>query len=113
LTIIDSNKAITVPSLWLKLGEMGYWQPTLERLTRNNQSARFRTRGPPNRFQGNEITIFLNDEIASSGVDDSHTGFKRKRNPSKWQFGSKFLLKNVISTKSHHKRIQWWLRDYE
>jgi hypothetical protein len=32
LIMIDSNEAITVPSLWLKVNEMGYWQPTLERL---------------------------------------------------------------------------------
>jgi hypothetical protein len=111
--MIDSNEAITVPSLCLKLGEMGYWQLTLERLTRNDQLARFRIRGQPDWFRSNEITIFLNDEIASSRVDDSHSGFKRRRNPSKWQFDSKFLFKYVILTKSHHKRIQWWLRDYE
>jgi hypothetical protein len=75
--------------------------------------ARFPIRKQPDRFQGNEITIFLNDEIASSGVDESHTGFKRRRKPSKWQFGSKFLLKNVISTKSHHEIIKWWLQYYE
>jgi hypothetical protein len=107
LTIINSNEAITVPSLWLKLSEMGDWQPTLEILTQNDQSARFRIRAQPDRIRGNEITIFLNNEIASSGVDDSHTGFRRRRKLSKWQFGSKFLLKNIISTKSHHKRIQW------
>jgi hypothetical protein len=60
-------------------------------------------------FWGNETTIFLNDEVASSSVDDSQTVFKGRRNPSKWQFGSKFLLKNVILTKRHHKRIQWWV----
>jgi hypothetical protein len=32
LTKIDSNEAITVSLLWLKVDEMGYWQPTLERL---------------------------------------------------------------------------------
>jgi hypothetical protein len=32
-------------------------------------------------FWGNETTIFLNDEIASSRVDDSQTGFKGRRNP--------------------------------
>jgi hypothetical protein len=32
LTMIDSNEVITIPSLWLKLDEMAYWQPTLERL---------------------------------------------------------------------------------
>jgi hypothetical protein len=32
LTKIDTNEAIMVPSLWLKVNEMDYWQPTLERL---------------------------------------------------------------------------------
>jgi hypothetical protein len=66
LTKIDSNEAITVPSLWLKVDEIGYWQPNLERLTRNDKLARFRIRRQSDRFQGNDITIFLNDEIASS-----------------------------------------------
>jgi hypothetical protein len=34
-------------------------------------------------FCGNKITFFLNDEVASSGVDDSHIGFKGRRNPPK------------------------------
>jgi hypothetical protein len=63
LTKIDSNEAITVPLLWLKVDEMGYWQPTLERLARKDKLARFRIRRQPDRFQGNVITIFLNDEI--------------------------------------------------
>jgi hypothetical protein len=79
LTKIDSNEAITVPSFWLKVDERGYLQPTLERLARNDKLTRFRIRRQHDRFQGNDITIFLNDEIASSGVDDSHTGFKRRR----------------------------------
>jgi hypothetical protein len=29
-------------------------------------------------FWGNETTIFLNDEVASSRVDNSQTGFKRE-----------------------------------
>jgi hypothetical protein len=104
LTKIDSNEAIMVPSLWLKVDEIGYWQPTLERLARKDKLARFWIRRQPDRFQGNEITIFLNDEIASSRVDDSHTGFKRRRKPSKWQFGSKILLENVIASKNLHKK---------
>jgi hypothetical protein len=52
----------------------------MENLTRNDQLARFRIRGQSDRIRGNEITIFLNNEIASSGVDDSHTGFKRREN---------------------------------
>jgi hypothetical protein len=34
-------------------------------------------------FWGNERTIFLNDEIVSSGVDDSYMGLKGRRNPPK------------------------------
>jgi hypothetical protein len=41
LTKIDSNEAIMVPSLWLKVNEMDYWQPTLERLARKDKLARF------------------------------------------------------------------------
>jgi hypothetical protein len=55
-------------------------QTTLERLARNDKLARFQTSGKLDRFQGVETTIFLNDEVASRGVDDSHTGFKGKRN---------------------------------
>jgi hypothetical protein len=43
-------------------------------------------------FWGNETTIFLNDEVASSRVDDSQTGFKGRRNPPKQQFGSKSCM---------------------
>jgi hypothetical protein len=35
------------------------------------------------RVLGNEPTIFLNDEILSNRVDDSHPGFKGRRNPTK------------------------------
>jgi hypothetical protein len=41
LTKIESNEAITVPLLWFKVDEMGYWQPTLERLERKDKLARF------------------------------------------------------------------------
>jgi hypothetical protein len=34
-------------------------------------------------FYSNETTFFLNDEVASKGVDDSHTTFKWRRNPPK------------------------------
>jgi hypothetical protein len=104
LTKIDTNEAIMVPSLWLKVNEMDYWQPTLERLAWKDKLARFRIRRQPDRFQGNETTIFLNDEIASSRVDDSHMGFERRRKPSKWQFGSKILLINVIASRNLHKK---------
>jgi hypothetical protein len=62
---------------------MGYRQPSLERFTRNDKLERFRTRGWPDKFWGNETTIFLDDEVVSSGVNDSHTGFKGRRNPPK------------------------------
>jgi hypothetical protein len=39
------------------------------------------------KVSGNEQTIFLDDEVSSSKVDDSHTWFKGRRNPPKWQFG--------------------------
>jgi hypothetical protein len=104
LTKIDSNEAITVPSHWLKVDEMGYWQPTLERLARNDKLTRFRIRRQLDRFQGHDITIFLTDEIASSRVDDSHMGFERRRKLSKWQFGTKILLGNVIASRNHHKK---------
>jgi hypothetical protein len=35
------------------------------------------------RVLGNEPAIFLNDEISSNGVDDSHLGFKGRRNLTK------------------------------
>jgi hypothetical protein len=31
-------------------------------------------------------------------------GFKRRRKPSKWQFGSKILLRNVIASRNLHKK---------
>jgi hypothetical protein len=40
-------------------------------------------------FCGNETRIFLNDEVASSGVDDSHTRFKGIRKLPKRPFRSK------------------------
>jgi hypothetical protein len=44
-------------------------------------------------FCSNETTFFLNDEVASSGVDDSHTGFKGRRNPPKRPLGSNLAQK--------------------
>jgi hypothetical protein len=55
----------------------------MERLVRNDEAARFQTRGQSDRFQGYKTTIFLNGEVASSGVDDSHTGFKRDEKSAK------------------------------
>jgi hypothetical protein len=67
---------------------MGYQHRTSERLVRNDEATRFQTRGKFDRFRGNETTIFINDEIASSGVDDFHTGLKGRRKPPKWEVGS-------------------------
>jgi hypothetical protein len=67
---------------------MSYRQTTLKTLVRNDKAARFQTRGQSNRFWGKETTIFLNDEIASSGVDDSYKGLKDRRKLLKWQVGS-------------------------
>jgi hypothetical protein len=57
-------------------------------------------------FCGNETTIFLNDEVASSGVDDSHMGFKGRRNPPKWPLGSNLTRKrNPDKEPSHEDSI--------
>jgi hypothetical protein len=45
-------------------------------------------------FCGNETTIFLNDKVASSRVDDSHTGFKGRRNLPKRPLGSNLARKH-------------------
>jgi hypothetical protein len=62
---------------------MGYRQTTLERFAQNDKLAMFQTRGWADKFQSNKTTIFLNDEVASSRVDDAHTGFKGRRNHQK------------------------------
>jgi hypothetical protein len=78
-----------VPSLWLKVDtNVPYRLTTLERLPQSDEPAWFRTRGLHDRLRVNETTIFLTNEVTSSGVDDSHTGFKGRRNTPKRQFGS-------------------------
>jgi hypothetical protein len=72
-------------------------------LARNDKFARFPTRGQPDRFQSNETTIFLIDDIASSGVDDSHTRLKVGEIHQKKAIWIKILLGIVITTISHHK----------
>jgi hypothetical protein len=54
-------------------------------------------------FYGNETTIFLNDEVASSGVDDSHMGFKGRRNPPKWPLGSNLARKCIPDKEPSHE----------
>jgi hypothetical protein len=54
-------------------------------------------------FCGNETTIFLNDEVASNGVDDSHTGFKGRRNPPKRPLGSNLARKHNPDKEPSHK----------
>jgi hypothetical protein len=83
---------------------MGYRQLTLERLARNDKFARFRTRGRPDKFWGNEATIFLNNEVVSSGVDCSHTEFKREEKSAKTAIWFKRLLISKIPTRSNHKK---------
>jgi hypothetical protein len=59
-------------------------------------------------FCGIETTIFLNDEVASSGLMIliwGSKGGKIRQNGDVVQI----LLGSVIPTKSHHTRIQWWL----
>jgi hypothetical protein len=46
---------------------------------------------------------FLNDEVASSGVDDSHMGFKWRRNPPKRSLGSNLTQKRNPDKKPSHK----------
>jgi hypothetical protein len=77
---------------------MGYQQPTLERLTRNDKLAMYRTRGRPDKFWSNETTIFLNDEVVSSRVDDSHMGFKGRKIHQKGN-----LVQNLPRKRNHNK----------
>jgi hypothetical protein len=67
LKAINSNAAITVPSLWLKVGDNGLSAKTLERLVRNDEVARFRTRGLLEEFQRNDPKKFPNDYVLSQG----------------------------------------------
>jgi hypothetical protein len=53
-------------------------------------------------FCGNETTFFLNDEVVSSGVDDSHTGFKGRRNPPKRPCGSNLAQKRNPGKEPSH-----------
>jgi hypothetical protein len=66
-----------------------YQPTTLEWLAQNDEVTRFQTRGLLEGFQGNEPTIFLNNEISSSGVEGSRTKVKGRINLPKAQFGSK------------------------
>jgi hypothetical protein len=54
-------------------------------------------------FCGNETTIFLNDEVVSSGVDDSHTGFKGRRNPPKRPLGSNLARNHNLNKEPSHE----------
>jgi hypothetical protein len=54
-------------------------------------------------FCGNETTIFLNDEVVSSGADDSHTGFKGRRNPPKRPLGSNLARKRNPDKEPSHE----------
>jgi hypothetical protein len=52
MTMIDSNEAITVPSLWLKVDRNGLSANNMLRLARNDKLPRFRSSGQPDRFMG-------------------------------------------------------------
>jgi hypothetical protein len=54
-------------------------------------------------FCSNETTIFLNDEVASSGVDDSHIGFKGRRNLPKQPLGSNLARKRNLDKEPSHE----------
>jgi hypothetical protein len=73
---------------------MGYqqqpWKDLLETMKRQGFEQEDNMIG----FYDNEITIFLNDEVASSGVEYSHTGFKGRRNPPKRPLGSNLVRKH-------------------
>jgi hypothetical protein len=89
---------------WLKVGKNGLPATNLGKIAQNDKLARFQTRGWPDKFWGNETTIFLNDEVASSEVDDSHMGFKREEKSAKTAIWFESLLGSEIPTKSHHKK---------
>jgi hypothetical protein len=82
---------------------MGYqqqpWKDSLEIMKRQG----FEQEDSLIRFYSNETTIFLNDEVASSGVDDSHTGFKGRRNPPKWPPGSNLARKRNPDKEPSHE----------
>jgi hypothetical protein len=54
-------------------------------------------------FCGNETTIFLNEEVVSSGVDDSHTGSKGRRNPLKRPLGSNLARERNPNKEPSHE----------
>jgi hypothetical protein len=91
---------------------MSYCQTTLERLAQNDKLERFQTRGFLKGF-GNEPTIILNDEFASSGVDDSHMGSKGG------EIGQKHNLVQTLARKHNHNKepsqggFDGRLQDYE
>jgi hypothetical protein len=49
------------------------------------------------RVSGNEPTIFLNDEVSSSEVDISHSGFQGRKNPPKGN-----LVQNLARKHNHN-----------
>jgi hypothetical protein len=54
-------------------------------------------------FWGNKTTFFLNDDVASNRVDDSHTGLKGRRNPPKWPLGSNLAQKHNPDKETSHE----------
>jgi hypothetical protein len=67
----------------------------------------------PGRDAGNEPTIFLNNEVSSSGVDDSQSEVEGRRNPQKGN-----LVQNPARKCNHNKEpsqrgFNDRLQDYE
>jgi hypothetical protein len=75
------------------------WKDSLEMMKRQG----FKQEDSLIGFCGNETTIFLNDEVASSGVGDSHTGFKGWRNPAKRPLGSNLARKHNPDKELSHE----------
>jgi hypothetical protein len=95
----------TLAQGWQKwLTDKQPWKDSLEMMKRQG----FEQENSLIGFCGNETTIFLNDEVASSGsmiLIWGSKGGKIRQNSHLVQI----LLGSVIPTKNHHKRIQCWL----
>jgi hypothetical protein len=75
------------------------WKDSLEMMKRQS----FEQEDSLIDFSGNETTIFLNDEVALSGVGDSHTVFKGRRNLPKRPLGSNLARKRNPDKEPSHE----------